>query len=89
MQALALLEGGQDITLLFTDIVTPEMSGRELADRLLKLRPIVPMIVTMGYTKNAVVPHGILDLGTNFLPKPFSIDELAAKVAEVLGKKAG
>lgn len=65
------------------------MSGRELADRLLKLRPIVPMIVTMGCTKTAVVPHGILDLGTSFLPKPFSIDELAAKVAEVLGKKAG
>jgi PAS domain S-box-containing protein len=82
--ALRLIEAGQDVTLLFTDVVMPEMTGRTLADHALKLLPGLKVLFTTGYTRNAVVHNGVLDPGTNFLPKPFAIDQLAAKVRSVL-----
>lgn len=82
--ALALIEGGQEVTLLFTDIVMPEMTGRELADEALKRLPGLKIVYTTGYTRNAVVHNGVIDPGTNFLAKPFGIDQLAAKLREVL-----
>ncbi|WP_334656880.1 ATP-binding protein [Sphingomonas panaciterrae] len=83
-EALAMIEAGQDVTLLFTDIVMPGMTGRQLADRAVELLPRLKVVFTTGYTRNAVVHNGVLDPGTNFLPKPFGIDQLAAKIAEVL-----
>ncbi|MFC3580078.1 ATP-binding protein [Sphingomonas hylomeconis] len=83
-EALAIIEAGQDVTLLFTDVVMPGMTGRQLADRAAPLLPKMKIVFTTGYTRNAVVHNGILDPGTNFLPKPFGIDQLAAKIAEVL-----
>jgi len=83
-QALKILAGGQRIDLLFTDIVMPEMSGRELADRALKLSPKLKILYTTGYTRNAVVHNGVLDPGTSFLQKPFTVDQLAAKIRQVL-----
>jgi signal transduction histidine kinase/CheY-like chemotaxis protein/PAS domain-containing protein len=83
-EALAMIEAGQDVTLLFTDIVMPGMTGRQLADRATELLPRLKVVYTTGYTRNAVVHNGVLDPGTNFLPKPFGIDQLAAKIAEVL-----
>jgi CheY-like chemotaxis protein len=82
--ALRLIEAGQDVTLLFTDVVMPEMNGRELADRAVEKLPKLKVLYTTGYTRNAVVHNGTLDPGTNFLPKPFGIDQLAAKVRSVL-----
>lgn len=82
--ALAMLERLPHIDLLFTDIVMPEMTGRQLADRLLEHMPHLKVLYTTGYTRNAVVHNGILDPGTNFLPKPFNLDQLALKVREVL-----
>jgi signal transduction histidine kinase/CheY-like chemotaxis protein len=83
-EALALINAGQDVTLLFTDIVMPEMSGRVLADLAVKKLPHLKVIYTTGYTRNAVVHNGTLDPGTNFLPKPYSIEELSGKIADVL-----
>ena len=83
-EALAMIEAGQDVTLLFTDIVMPGMTGRQLADRATELLPRLKVVYTTGYTRNAVVHNGVLDPGTNFLPKPFGIDQLAAKIGEVL-----
>ena len=83
-EALAMIETGQDVTLLFTDVVMPGMTGRQLADRAVELLPCLKVVYTTGYTRNAVVHNGVLDPGTNFLPKPFGIDQLAAKIAEVL-----
>ncbi len=72
------------IDLLFTDIVMPEMNGRELSDRALTLRPALKVLFTSGYTRNAVVHNGVLDPGTAFLQKPFTVDQLALKIRTVL-----
>ncbi|WP_298089546.1 ATP-binding protein [uncultured Sphingomonas sp.] len=82
--ALAMIDAGQDVTLLFTDIVMPEMTGRQLADEAVKRLPGLKVVYTTGYTRNAVVHNGVIDPGTNFLAKPFGIDQLAAKLREVL-----
>lgn len=83
-EALQMIEAGQPVHLLFTDVVMPEMNGRQLADLALQALPRLKVLYTTGYTKNAVVHNGVLDPGTNFLPKPFGIDQLAAKVRSVL-----
>jgi signal transduction histidine kinase len=84
LQALAMIERGQEIDLLFTDIVMPDMTGRQLADRALQIKPKLKVLYTTGYTRNAVVHNGVLDAGTAFLQKPFTVDQLAAKVRQVL-----
>jgi len=83
-QALRMLDEGQQVTLLFTDVVMPDMSGRQLADRARVKRPNLKVLYTTGYTRNAIVHNGMLDPGTNLLTKPFSIEELAAKVRKIL-----
>ncbi len=82
----ALRKLGEDIkiALLFTDVVMPEMSGRELADEARKTHPDLKVLYTTGYTRNAIVHNGMLDPGTSLLTKPFSIDELATKVRKIL-----
>ncbi|AHB47793.1 histidine kinase [Hyphomicrobium nitrativorans NL23] len=82
--ALAQLDSDVEIDLLLTDIVMPEMNGRKLADAAEKLRPGLKVIFMTGFTKNAVVHNGVLDPGVNFLAKPFSLEELSAKICEVL-----
>lgn len=83
-EAIRMLERGQQVHLLFTDVVMPEMSGREMADILRKMKPDLKILFTTGYTRNAIVHNGVLDAGTNLLSKPFSIDALAEKVRTIL-----
>jgi CheY-like chemotaxis protein len=83
-EALAVIENVPGIDLLFTDIVMPEMSGRQLADAVLYIRPAIKVLYTTGYTRNAIVHNGVVDIDISFLAKPFSIDTLARKVRDVL-----
>ncbi|WP_198935169.1 hybrid sensor histidine kinase/response regulator [Pararhizobium arenae] len=82
--ALALLDAGLKPTLLFTDVVMPGMSGRELADLAASKIANLKILYTTGYTRNAVVHNGILDPGTHLLQKPFSLDQLAEKIRQVI-----
>jgi two-component system, cell cycle sensor histidine kinase and response regulator CckA len=75
------------IDLLITDVVMPEMNGRDLARHLRSLYPNLKQIFMSGYTANVIAHHGVLEDGVYFIQKPFSIKDLAAKVREALEQK--
>ncbi len=73
--------------LLFTDLIMPEMNGKELATSIKKLDPEISIIYTSGYTDNHILHSGVLDEGINFIQKPYSVHTLAQKIREMLDKK--
>lgn len=72
------------IHLLLTDVIMPEMSGRDLADRLVPQHPEMKVLFMSGYTDDVIADHRVLDAGTAFIQKPFAPDVLARKVRDVL-----
>ena len=83
--ALNLIEGGEAFDLLFTDVIMPgSMSGRELAEKVPKLRPGIKVLYTSGYTDNAIVHQGRLDPGVLLLTKPYRKSQLANMIRRAL-----
>ena len=77
------------IQLLLTDVVMPEMTGREMANRLKKLRPEIKHLFMSGYTADIIARQGILDEKVHFIQKPFSLRDLAVKIREILDEGRG
>jgi signal transduction histidine kinase len=82
--ALKVVDAHPEIELLFTDVVMPEMNGRRLSDQVRQRRPDVRVLFTTGYTRDAIVHNGTIEAGVSLITKPFTLDQLARKVAEVL-----
>jgi len=81
--ALRLLDRHPEISLMFTDVVMPEVNGRMLADEARRRRPNLKVLFTTGYTRNAIVHNGVLDPGVHLIGKPFNLEQLARKLAEI------
>ena len=77
------------IHLLLTDVVMPEMSGRKLSEEFSSVRKDAKVLFMSGYTDDAIVRHGVMSAGVDYLQKPFSGDALLRKVREVLDRKNG
>jgi CheY-like chemotaxis protein len=87
--ALRLLADPDRIDLLFTDVVLGgAMTGRQLAQSALEVRPSLPVLFTTGYTRNAIVHQGRLDPGVNLLNKPYTQRDLAEKIRWVIDRAA-
>jgi CheY-like chemotaxis protein len=82
--ALQQLAHHPHIDLLFTDIVMPGMNGKMVADAVKDRHPGIKVIFTTGFTRNAIVHNGIVEPGINLLTKPFTLEQLAGKLSDVL-----
>jgi signal transduction histidine kinase len=82
--ALRLLDAHPEIAMMFTDVVMPEVNGAKLAEEARRRRPDLRILFTTGYTRDAVLHDGVLDPGVQLLGKPYSVEELAAKIRDVL-----
>lgn len=84
-EAIRLTREAQDeIHLYITDVIMPEMNGRELIEKLRDIRPDMKYIYMSGYTSDVIAHQGVLEKGVHYIPKPFSLQSLALKVREVL-----
>lgn len=88
-EALAISQNlNHDIKLMITDVVMPQMSGRELAERVLSVRPNLAVLFMSLYTDDAIVRHGLLDEKLYFRQKPFDSATVGRKVREVLDSRS-
>jgi CheY-like chemotaxis protein len=82
--ALRVLAERHDLTLLFTDVVMPDMNGRKLAEEARRRKPDLKVLYTSGYTRDVIVHNGVLDTSIQFISKPFTLEQLALKTREAL-----
>ncbi len=84
-EALRLVgEYGAKIDLLMTDVVMPEMNGRDMVEQATAIRPELKCLFMSGYTADAIARHGILDAGVEFIQKPFALKDLAVKISNLI-----
>jgi len=79
-------EHSGEISLLMTDVIMPEMNGRELSGNILSIYPGMKLLYMSGYTADVMARQGVLGEGIHFIQKPFTMQELAFKVREVLSE---
>ena len=84
MEAIAFTDNSTRVHLLMTDVVMPEMNGRDLSKKLAKSHPGIKCLFMSGYTADVIAHHGLLDEGLNFISKPFSMRDLSLKLREIL-----
>ncbi len=72
------------VDLLVTDVVMPGMSGPDLAERIMKIRPQMKVLYTSGFTDEAIQQHGLVGDAMQFVGKPYTIEGLTSKVRELL-----
>jgi CheY-like chemotaxis protein len=83
--ALRLSEETEEvIDLLLTDVIMPDLTGKQVADRIQQARPGIRVLFMSGYADELIARKGVLDRGVSFLQKPFTIDTLVTKIREVL-----
>jgi signal transduction histidine kinase len=84
-EAIRIVQESRDgIHLFITDVIMPEMNGRDLAERLQAIQPGIKHLFMSGYTANVIVHQGVLDQGVNFIQKPFSMKDLGIKIHGIL-----
>jgi len=79
-------EYGGTINLLITDVIMPEMNGWELSRKLQAIHPDLKLLFASGYSADVIAHHDALEKAVHFIRKPFTLDDLAAKVHEALEK---
>ena len=85
-EALRYIDSGARVDLLFTDVIMPDINGRKLAEEATRRRPGLKVLFTTGFSRNAVVHNGMLDHNLVLIVKPYSVDQLARKVREILDR---
>ena len=86
MDALKIFEeSDQQISLLLTDVVMPQLTGKQLVDKARAIRPDLKTLFMTGYTRNSIVHNGVIDPGVHLISKPFTLEQLAKKVRECVG----
>jgi PAS domain S-box-containing protein len=87
LEALALFKkAGKAFDLVITDVVMPGLSGKDLRERLVAIRPDIRVLFMSGYTADVIARHGVLEEGVQFLQKPFTIKSLSGKVRDVMAR---
>lgn len=77
-------KNSNSLDLLITDVVMPEMSGKDLSNKIKSFSPDIKVLYMSGYTANAIAHHGVLDQGVHFIQKPFSVNSFSIKLREIL-----
>ena len=83
-EALRVVTSGAPLDILLTDVVMPGRSGRQLADDVAKVKPEVRVLYMTGYTQNAIVHNGVLDIGTRLISKPFTVHQLEQELEALM-----
>jgi PAS domain S-box-containing protein len=86
LEAIKISHRHTEIDLLLSDVIMPEMTGKDLAELLMVSHPNLKCLFMSGYTANVIASHGVLEEGINFIQKPFSVRELSIKLREALAK---